>query len=128
MPQWAYETLVMVALGLATNGALTLLILNPIVALKQPPTRRAAYNAGIAYLICATIVTFSDLEDGPLPVVFLYFFPSAVLVFLYWRWVFGRGWIEDPAQLADGDVLEDDDWRHGAAKVASRAAREIGKR
>lgn len=101
--------------------ALTSWALMLFVALRSPPSQRAAWTAGLAYLIDCSIIIFSDLGRAGewAPLVFL---PGALAVFWFWRWDFRRGWIEKPELTPEGMSLENDDWRTGLIRLIGMIA------
>ena len=91
------------------------------VALRAPPTVRAAWTAGIAYLITTAFWLFG----GPVgsanwaPLVAL---PGAAIAFLFWRSDFRRGWIEDVENMPQGVRLANDDWAAGLVRLLGLVA------
>lgn len=103
------------AMGLAIIGVATF-VLNFFVALNSPPTARAAWVAGLAYLPVALFFIFGGVPGhewaGPLAPI-----PGALIAFAYWRWEYRKAWIDDPESVGDAIQLEHDDWRIGLAKL-----------
>jgi hypothetical protein len=97
--------------GLAAVGVLSV-VFSFFVALGSAPSRRAAWTAGLAYLVVAVGGMFVDMGGMELaaPLVAL---PGALLTFLYWWWTFRRGWIENAEDAPEGTAVETDDWRVG---------------
>jgi hypothetical protein len=87
-------------------------LLHYFVALTSPPTQRAAWTVGIAYLILAAICMVAlPLEywwAAPLAPVL-----GAPIAFWWWRNDFGRDWIDDSQGIPQGVELANDDWRVG---------------
>ena len=83
------------------------------VALKERPSARAAWTAGVAYLVASVFFIFGagvgDYEwAGPLLTI-----PGGVSAFYFWRSDFRRSWIDGPQDLETGDTIANDDWRIG---------------
>ncbi len=98
-------------------------VLHYFIALKSPPSQRAAWITGIAYLI--TTVIFSGARDfgiyAPLAAI-----PGAIVVFWFWRMDFRRGWIADPEAVPEGASLANDDWRIGLLSLAALMVLGVG--
>ncbi|WP_114953110.1 hypothetical protein [Sphingosinicella terrae] len=95
------------------------------VALGAPPSRRAAWTVGLAYLITSAIIVFGAPDEiayyGPLAAL-----PGGLIAFWFWRSDFRRGWVENEAGLADGAVLANDDWRIGILQLLAVMVLVIG--
>ena len=95
------------------------------VALNAPPSRRAAWTAGLAYLIVSAIIVFGAPEEiapyGPVAAV-----PGGLIAFWFWRSDFRRGWVENGEGLPDGTVLANDDWRIGILQLLAVIVLVIG--
>jgi hypothetical protein len=103
--------LLMAAIAFLALAVVTWL-LHFFVALKSPPMRRAAWTAGVAYVIVAVAVPFSLPEESwwevPLAAV-----PGALIAFWWWRSDFRRSWIDPSGDVPEGVELANDDWRIG---------------
>ena len=91
--------------------------LRSFVALKTPPTVRAAWTAGIAYFLTVLILMFGGFGDLELQAP-LFSLPGALIVFLYWRYDFRQAWVDDPRLLPPDAHLANDDWAAGLLKLA----------
>lgn len=96
-------------------------ILNYFVALTARPHARAGWLTGLGYFITVISLTFSDMPVSPLLLPLLAL-PGAAFTYWYWYSGFRRSWIEDPADLPDDVVLENDDWRAGLVKLVGLIA------
>ncbi len=110
-------------LGVAIGSLAGLLIITMIslglkffVALRSPPTQRAAWTAGLSYILTTMVFVFGGVEgyEWAAPLVAL---PGALIVFWFWRKDFRRGWVDDPERLADGRTLQNDDWLTGLLQL-----------
>lgn len=85
------------------------------VALRSPPTRRAAWTVGPAFLV-ATALYVAFVPQiwwlGAIATV-----PPSALVFWWWRNEFRQGWINDAEDAPEGVELANDDWRVGLMLV-----------
>jgi hypothetical protein len=83
-------------------------ILHYFIALRAPPTKRAAWIAGISYVVASLFWLFGgpkgDRWEGPLAAI-----PGAMIIF----W-----WFEDDA-LPEGAISENTNWRVGLVAVAT---------
>jgi hypothetical protein len=95
------------------------------VALSSPPTQRAAWTAGSAYLITTTILIFVGISGYEL-LVPLAALPGGLIAFWFWRLDFRRAWIEDPESIPDGLTLANDDWRIGVLQLLALIILAIG--
>jgi len=99
--------------------------LHYFIALSAPPSRRAAWTVGIAYLATAAILIFGGIQEyaayAPLAAV-----PGGLAVFWFWRRDFRRGWIEDAEALPDGVTIANDDWRLGLLQLLALMTLAIG--
>jgi hypothetical protein len=110
----------LIALLLAGVGLLVLAVasfaLHYFIALRAPPSSRAAWTVGTAFLITAAIFTFGGVPGyeiaGTLAAI-----PGALIAFWFWRGEFRRGWIADPTSLPAGLSIANDDWRVGLVKL-----------
>jgi hypothetical protein len=86
------------------------------VALRSPPTQRAGWTAGIAYVLTTMIFAFGGMGGFELlgPVLA---FPAALIAFIYWRSDFRKGWIDHPEELPDGVTIANDDWLAGLIRL-----------
>lgn len=91
------------------------------VALQAPPTVRAAWTAGIAYLGTTVFWLFGGPVDTQYwaPLIAL---PGGVIAFLFWRSDFRRGWIEDVEHMPEGVELANDDWAAGLVRLLGLVA------
>ena len=121
--------LMMVAMELAIVAVLSF-GLHYFVALNSPPSSRAAWTAGLAYLITSIIFAFGFIPGYEMlaPVAAL---PGGFLAFWFWRAEFRRGWIEDPGLAPEGATIANDDWRIGLIQllglIAAGAAAAIAR-
>jgi hypothetical protein len=97
--------------------ALVTWLLHYFIALKSPPTQRAAWTVGIAYPIvlalCASAVPEEYWWEAPLAGV-----PGALLAFWWWRMDFREAWVDASKDVPEGVKLANDDWRIGLIFVA----------
>jgi len=84
------------------------------VALNARPLQRAAWTAGLAYLIISPGYFFANLDGFEIAVGLLAAIPMALIIFWYWHGDFRRHWIEGP--VADGITLEHN-WKIGLLVV-----------
>ena len=113
-----------VGLGIIVFGApllataLVSWLLHFFVALNAPPARRAAWTAGIAYVVvailCVVIAPEAYWWEAPLAAI-----PAALIAFWWWRNDFARGWIDDADGVPDGVQLANSDWRVGLMFVGA---------
>ena len=86
------------------------------VALKSPPSKRAAWTAGSAYLVTTSFAIFGGVPGyeliAPAAVI-----PGALIAFWYWRAEFRDQWIQNPDIGPDGITLANDDWRIGLLRL-----------
>jgi len=92
-------------------------VLRFVVALKAPPTRRAAWTAGIGYFIVVTAAAFAVPGQywwvAPLSSI-----PAALVMFWWLRRDLLRAWRDaSPDELGD-ETLANDDWRIGLLLLA----------
>jgi hypothetical protein len=91
-------------------------LLHYFVALNAPPTRRAAWTVGIAYVVASAFWLFGGPEgdrwEGPFAAI-----PGALIAFWWWRDDFRRGWIDDSDGVPEGVELANTDWRIGLLGV-----------
>ena len=90
------------------------------VALNSPPTTRAMWSVGPPFLLVGGLMVwgFSDGEGGPIALLLpLGSVVAALILFVWWRFVFGRAYYEDEAELPDGQRAENTDWRIGLGFV-----------
>jgi len=100
-------------------------VLSYFVALRSPPSQRAAWTAGIAYLLVALILIFGFLPGYELVSV-LAAIPAALVVFLGCRLIFQRAWIDAADERADQDDIEDDDWKIGLFRLGAVVTVVVG--
>ena len=91
-------------------------LLHYFVALRSPPTKRAAWIAGISYLVASAIWLLGGPEDYKWESPFAAL-PGALIVFWWWRVDFRRDWIDDAQGSTDGVELANTDWRVGILGV-----------
>jgi hypothetical protein len=92
-------------------------IAGKIVALKERPGKRALWTTAVAYGVVALVfIIWGGDFISPLlgPIVPL---PGAIVVFLWLRSTYRKGWIEDD-EVSEGTKLENSDWRVGVGVVA----------
>ena len=58
--------LILVGIGLAVVGLISL-ILSFFLALKSPPSKRAGWTAGVAYLVATMVFISSTADDESCP-------------------------------------------------------------
>lgn len=91
-------------------------VLHYFIALSALPDRRAAWIVGAGYLAAA--LTWSLVApDGYRWEGMLTSAPGALLVYLYWRWVFRATWFDDTDGVPEGVTLANTDWRVGLFTV-----------
>lgn len=97
--------------------AMTSIVLSYVLKLKSPPRARAAWTAGIAYLISVISLMFGLLpEDSAYQPLLAA--PGALLMYVYLRWYYQGEWVEDPDNLPAGTTLANDDWFIGLITIA----------
>lgn len=103
--------LLLAGIALAAMGLVSV-ALSFIVALRQPPARRAGWTAGAAYALVAFGGTFLHLFGAGkwTPLIAA---PGALAVFYYWWLSLRYGWTADVVQTPEGPVRQKDDWREG---------------
>jgi len=93
-------------------------VLHYVVALSSPPARRAAWTAGMAYVLVAVASVFMTRMESwwiaPLAPI-----PAALLAFWFWRNDFRRDWIDEAEDAPDGVELATDDWRIGLLQLGA---------
>jgi hypothetical protein len=107
----------------APLGALAFVtwLLQYFVALKSPPTQRAAWTVGPAYMVAATLCAFGAPEGYWWAAPFASI-PAALVVFWWWRRAFRRAWLNSADDLPQGTVLANDDWRAGLIFIGGTIA------
>jgi len=85
------------------------------VALNARPLPRAAWMAGLAYLIIAPVYFFVPLNGLQIAGGLLAAFPMALIIFWYWYGDFRSRWVDEAA--ADGVRLENNNWKVGLAML-----------
>lgn len=113
MPYWLEGAAVASAMSLLLI-AIGSAILHFFVALNSPPARRAAWTAGLPYLLLSTFGTLGSGDDlFPFwiwPVAGL--LPAAIV---YWFWLrdFQKRWYSSVEDLPDHVPLANHDWKNG---------------
>jgi hypothetical protein len=92
--------------------------LNHFVALKAPPSSRAAWTAGIAYLITVVLLTFGSNGTYSLLWTPILCLPGLVVNYLLQRKEYRRAWVDSLDDLPEGVSLANDDWKVGVATLA----------
>jgi hypothetical protein len=121
--EMALAILLMCGMALAITAVVSFL-LRFFVALKSPPSLRAAWISGLSYLAASAILYFGGPPGigvlAPLSCI-----PAALIVYLV-RWRdFRQRWVDSP-ELAPAAVdLETDDWKRGLGLLASLLAAPI---
>jgi hypothetical protein len=105
--------------------AVIAVVLSYFVALRSPPTQRAAWLAGISYAAVAILFLFGFLRGYEL-ISTLAAVPAALLVFFGWRAVFRRAWVDGDEQPSEADALEDDDWKIGLLRLGIAVTLVVG--
>lgn len=86
------------------------------VALKSTPSIRASWTAGLAYVAASTLYWIGANEHlvfwTPLAAM-----PASAYAFWSFQKDFRKAWIEKPEDLAEGETLENDDWKYGALRL-----------
>lgn len=95
--------------------ALASLLLIHFIALRSPPSTRAAWTTGISYLLAVTALIFGGIEGYELSSV-LAAIPAAALLFWWLRGTFRAAWVEDPENT--DAPLANDDWKVGLSRLA----------
>ena len=108
-----------VLIGPLVLMAVVSFVLHFFIALKERPERRAAWTAGVAYVLVTGFCLFGFAEQiegyefaAPLAAI-----PSGLIVYWYWCRDFREGWIDGPGDLHEGDTIANHDWRVGLAGV-----------
>lgn len=91
-------------------------VLQYFVALRSPPTKRAASTTALGYVLASVLLT-SSLPPDMAWAVPLTAIPGAVIVFFWWRAEFRAAWIEASVDLPEGVEMANDDWRSGLILV-----------
>lgn len=89
---------------------------NMFIALNSPPTERAAWTAGIPYVIASLLMVFGGPTDLML-LAPLFALPALAIVFWFWRREYRKAWVDAPHLLPEGQALENDDWKSGLIKL-----------
>lgn len=89
---------------------------NMFVALNSPPTERAAWTAGIPYVVATLALLFGGPTDLMLLSPF-FALPALAVVFWFWRREYRKAWVDHPGLLAEDQQLENDDWKSGLIKL-----------
>lgn len=102
-----------ISFGLAFVGVIgAAWVLQHFVALTAPPTRRAAWTVGIAYIVIAVLCMFVVPEEywwaAPLAPI-----PGALVVFWWLQRDWRQLWIDDSKGVLNGVEIANDDWRVG---------------
>jgi hypothetical protein len=92
-------------------------LLQHFVALSAPPTQRAAWTVGTAYVGVAALCAFAVSEEYWWASPFLPI-PGTLLVFWWVRRDWRQLWIDDSQGIPEGVELANDDWRIGLIFVA----------
>jgi hypothetical protein len=108
-----FVRVVIIAIGLPLVFiALLSWLLHYFVALKSPPTERAAWTVGAAYLIVSILGLFGGPDEfwwgAPLAAI-----PAGLFVFWWWRRDFQQVWIDDAQPVPEDVDPANDDWRIG---------------
>jgi len=120
-----------ILVGMLGLGAPLLLVavisflIHYFVALKSPPTRRAAWTAGIAYLATTAFLLTSGGSFyevwGPVTAL-----PAALIAFFWWRADFRRGWFGDAEDAPEDATITNDDWLIGVIQLLVLATLTFG--
>ena len=100
-------------------------LLHYFVALTAPPWKRAAWTAGIAYLVTSLAVTFVT-AGNPAPWAPLIALPGGLIIFWYWHRAFRRAWIDSADDLPEGMSEANDDWRIAVLRLLAIFALVVG--
>lgn len=92
-------------------------IVQHVIALQAPPTKRAGSIVGLGYLVATVLLIFGVPDDYWWAVPFAGV-PGALLLFWWWRRDFRQRWIDDTADFVPNVERENDDWRVGLIFVA----------
>lgn len=116
--------LIFAAMGLGIV-AVASFVLQYFVALKSPPSQRAAWTAGLAYLAATAVFLFG----GPAGAEYasaLICLPGALIAFWFWRSEFRRAWINNPDDVPEGQSIANDDWRIGLLRLLALVVVAVG--
>ena len=107
-----------ISFGVALVGVIgSTWLLQHFVALTAPPTQRAAWTVGIAYVVVAVFCAFAVPEEvwwaAPLAPI-----PGALVVFWWVQRDWRHLWIDNSKGAPEGVELANDDWRVGLIFVA----------
>ncbi len=83
-----------------------------IVALKERPDRRALITTAIGYFLVSAAFVFGGGSFIPGWIAPLIPLPGAVAIFLWLRFTYRKGWVDDD-EVHEGMRLENSDWRIG---------------
>lgn len=87
-------------IGMAVGGVLAVTILGLLVGLafkSKEPDERAMYTGG-AWVLAGVFAGFGMADGGPYrwDAILLYV-PGLIVAYLYLRWYYRKGWVEDDA-------------------------------
>jgi hypothetical protein len=111
MEELIFMGLLMSVAALAIMSAISFGLIY-VVALRSIPDRRAAWTAGVSYLIVTIFMIFGGVRGYEIYAPFTGL-PAAVIIYFYWRWEFRKSWVDSADELTDGLVLANDDWKVG---------------
>lgn len=89
-----------------------------IVALNARPQKRAVWTTAIGYVFAFLLFLFGSegfISPWLAPLVPL---PGAVIIFLWLRNTYRKGWVEDH-EIVEGMSIENSDWRVGVGIVVA---------
>ena len=106
------STAIILFIGPLTALIVVTWLLRFFVALKAPPRRRAAWTAGIGYIIVVGVCTYyipgAYWWVPPLTAI-----PGTLIMFWWWQREFRNAWIEASDEGFEDVKLANDDWRVG---------------
>ena len=120
MQELAGLSIFTLALPLLAMIILTSFLLN-FVALKAPPTERAAWTVGSAYLVTVIFVAFGGSPEGRWWAAPLEAAPAALVVFWWRRRELRSAWYESDEEMPPGVRPANDDWRLALIAFAGAA-------
>jgi hypothetical protein len=107
---------IIIVLGPLLFVAIISFVFQKFIALKQRPNPRAAWTAGLSYLVVSLFFVFSGFGGFEIW-AFAAAIPGGLVAYWFWRREFSRAWIEDADEIPDGINLANDDWRIGLVVV-----------
>ncbi len=110
--------LLVAALASLVTMIFSTLALSFFVGLKQPPVKRALWTVAAAYVIAVLLWVIGG-PTFPAWVWPVGAVPSALALYAYLCWYYGRTWFDEVSGLPDGVAPAETDWRNGLLRLAA---------